>query len=105
MAYYVSDGFLAVCCLMIIVFLDINVEKNRQGVVQAFKRIINPATGVFLLIMFFNGMGLGIFINYVAIYLQEELGASSAMIGKLFSVMGRGSLRYISTFYVNTIRL
>ena len=49
---------------------------------HAFKKIINPASGVFFTIVCGFGMGSGVFMNYGAVYLQEEMGASSAMIGR-----------------------
>ena len=81
-AYYVSDGFLIVSAFTVLMFLDIKVEKHRQNVFRAFKRILNPATGAFLIIMLIIGIGHGIFLNYLTIFLTEELSASSAMIGK-----------------------
>ena len=70
--------------MIILVFVDVRVEKNKQSMFQALKRIINPASGVFLFIMLGAGIGNGIYVNYVPVYLQEELKASSAMIGKKF---------------------
>ena len=81
-AYYVSDICLAVCCIIILVFLDIRVEKDKQNIFSALKRVINPATAVFLLIMLVSGLGHGIYFDYVAVYLQEELNASSSMIAE-----------------------
>ena len=82
LAYYVSDGFLIVSAFTVLMFLEIKVEKHRQNVFRAFKRILNPATGAFLIIMLIVGIGHGIFLNYLTIFLTEELNASSAMIGK-----------------------
>ena len=82
LAYYVSDGFLIVSAFTVFLFLEIKVEKHRQNVFRAFKRILNPATGAFLIIMLIVGIGHGIFLNYLTIFLTEELSASSAMIGK-----------------------
>ena len=81
-AYYVSDAFLIVSAFTVLMFLEIKVEKHRQNVFHAFKRILNPATGAFLIIMLIVGIGHGIFLNYLTIFLTEELSASSAMIGK-----------------------
>ena len=82
MTYYVSDGFLAVCCVIIIVFLNVKAEKHKQNVFHAFKRIANPASGVFVIIMIVTGIGIGVMSSYVMVYLQEDLEASSSMIGK-----------------------
>ena len=84
-AYYFADGLYVVCCLVILVFLKIEVEKTEATVMYAFKRVLNPATGVFLVILLGNGIGYGIYLNYVVVYLQENLEASSAMVGKYFS--------------------
>ena len=73
-AYYVSDGFLIVSAFTVLMFLEIKVEKHRQNVFRAFKRILNPATGAFLMIMLIVGIGHGIFLNYLTIFLTEELG-------------------------------
>ena len=81
-AYYVSDGFLALCCLTILFFVDVNVEKSKHNIFLALKRILNPATIVFLVIAFGNGIGQGIYITYVPVHMQEDLAAPSAMIGK-----------------------
>jgi predicted MFS family arabinose efflux permease len=82
MTYYVSDGFLAVSCIIIIVLLNVKAKKHKQNVFHAFKRIANPASGVFVIIMIVNGIGIGVMSSYVMVYLQEDLGASSSMIGK-----------------------
>ena len=80
-AYYVSDAFYAVAFLIILIFLNVNAEKHKQSIFHAFKRIANPASGVFLLLMLSLGIEMGIFSNYVLVYLQEDLKATSAMIG------------------------
>ena len=83
LVYYFSDGCAAVSCLLVIIFLKINVEKTKHTLFGAFKRIANPATGVFLLIMLTLGFGFAI-MTYLLVYLQEEMQASSAMIGRYF---------------------
>ena len=65
-----------------LLFLDIKVEKNKESLFYAFRRIINPASATFLLIMLVAGIGWGVLANYTLVYLQEEMGASSAMIGE-----------------------
>ena len=81
MTYYVSDGFLAVSCAIILLLLNIKTEKHKQNALHAFKRIANPASVVFVLIMIVNGIGIGIFASYGIVYLQEDMGATSTMIG------------------------
>lgn len=81
MVYYLSDGFVVVSCLIVIMFVHVKAEKHKQSIFHAFMRISNPATGVYLLIMLILGMGMGIFQTYLMVYLQEDLKASSAMIG------------------------
>ena len=81
-AYYVSDGFLAAFCLIVVIFLDVNAEKNKQNLFRAFKSVVNPAMCVFLLIMFLAGIGQGVYFSYVIVYIQEDLQGSSAMVGK-----------------------
>ena len=93
LAYYVSDGFLIVSAFTVFLFLEIKVEKHRQNVFRAFKRILNPATGAFLIIMLIVGIGHGIFLNYLTIFLTEELSASSAMIGKTNHEKGYSGLK------------
>ena len=80
-AYYLSDIFLLVSFMVILLFLKIKVEKNKGSILHAFKSLVNPATGVYFTIMLGLGIGLGIF-NYVPLYLQDEMEASSAMIGE-----------------------
>jgi hypothetical protein len=70
-----------VSCLIVAFFLEIKVEKNKENMFHGFKKIINPASAVFFTILCGFGMGCGVFFNYGAVYLQEEMGASSAMIG------------------------
>ena len=82
MTYYVSDGFLAVCCIIIIVFLNVKAETHKQNAFHAFKRIANPASGAFVIIMIVSGIGIGVMSSYGIVYLQEEMEASSSMIGK-----------------------
>ena len=81
-AYLASDSFLAASGLIIILLLDVKVEQHKQSFAHAFKSILNPATAIFLVISLVLGFGYGIFANYLTIYLQEDLGASSAMIGE-----------------------
>ena len=69
--------------MVILLFLEIKVEKNKGSMLHAFKRLLNPATGVYFTILLGLGIGLGIF-NYVPLYLQDEMEASSAMIGEYF---------------------
>ena len=57
-------------------------EKNDGNILDAFKRILNPASGIFFLILLGLGIGFGVSANYVVVYLQEDMGASSAMVGK-----------------------
>ena len=83
-AYYVSDGLLAICCLTILFFVDVNVTKSTQNFLPALKRILNPATIVFLFVAFGNGIGHGIYITYVPVHMQEDLAAPSSMIGKTY---------------------
>ena len=40
----------------IVIFLEIKVEKNKENIVYAFRRLINPASGVFFVIL----LGFGI---------------------------------------------
>ena len=82
LAYYVSDGFLAVFCMIVVIFLEVNAEKNKQNLFRAFKSVVNPAMCVFLLIMFLAGIGQGVYFSYVIVYIQEDLQGSSAMVGK-----------------------
>ena len=78
-------------------FVDVKVEKNKESFVESFKKIVNPASGIFLFLVF-GGLGIpiGLCANYVNIYLQEDLQASSTMIGK-YSV-DLGDAVTLSTF-------
>ena len=58
------------------------VEKNEESFLYAFRRILNPASGMFFLMILGLGIGWGVAANYVAVYMQEDMGASSAMVGK-----------------------
>jgi len=71
--------------------LEINVEKNRENIFQVSRQIINPTSGLFFLICLGMGLGRGLFNNYGPIYLQEQMEASSAMIGKTILI---GSIFY-----------
>ena len=84
--FYVSDVFLFVGCLIVYFYLEINVEKNRENIFQVSREIINPTAGLFFLICLGMGLGRGLFNNYGAIYLQEQMKASSAMIGENISI-------------------
>ena len=67
--------------MVVILFLKVKVEKNTEKFMPSFKKIINPASGVFLILAFGLGLTIGIEGNYVLIYLGEDLGATSTMIG------------------------
>ena len=77
-----SDGFLTIEFLVVVIFLEVHVEKNKQNIFRALKRVMNPAMVVFLSIMFLAGIGQGVYFSYVIVYIQEDLQASSAMVGK-----------------------
>ena len=53
--------------------LDCEVEKTKDSFITSFKKILNPAFAVFLLIGFAMGIEIGVGGNYVILYLQEEL--------------------------------
>ena len=77
------DIFLLVTSVIIVFALEIKVEHAKEGIVQGFTKILNPASGVFFAIGMGMGLGFGVFSTYGPVYLQEEMGASSAMIGKV----------------------
>jgi len=79
--FYFTAGTLVVCFLVVIFFLEVKVEKNTEKFIPSFKKIINPASGVFLILVFALGITVGIEANYVLVYLGEDLGATSTMIG------------------------
>ena len=81
-AYYFSDGILAICFLLVLLTLDVKVEKSKESFIEAIKRISNPASYIFFMIILGSGIGVGIYNNYVVVYLQEDMEASSAMVGK-----------------------
>ena len=80
--FYFTDAVLGVTFLVVLLFLEVKVEKNKERFVPSFKKIFNPASATFLLLIFSMGIEMGIGANYVIIYLQEDLKASSAMVGK-----------------------
>ena len=58
-------------------------EKSEEKMSSALKNLFgNPAIITFLLINLFMGIGWGAADAYLAIYLNEELGATYALIGK-----------------------
>ena len=75
---------LAVAAIVILFFVEVRIEKNKEKFIPSVKKILNPALGVFLLFIFALGIPIGISANYVYAYLQDELQASSAMIGNYF---------------------
>ena len=85
-SYYFSDGILVICFFIILFTLDIKVDKNKASFFEAISRICNPASFIFFMIILGTGIGLGVGANYVVVYLQEDMGASSAMVGKYFAV-------------------
>ena len=94
--YYFSDATLGITILVVMLFLDIKVEKNKESFVHSFKNIFNPASAIFLLLVFGLGIPFGVGGSYGIIYLQEDLQASSTMIGK-YSV-DLGDIVALSTF-------
>ena len=68
--------------IVVLFFVEVRIEKNKEKFIPAVKKILNPALGVFLLLIFSLGIPVGISANYVFAYLQDELQASSTMIGK-----------------------
>ena len=79
--FYFTDGMLGLTLLVVWFSLDCSVEKTKDSFITSFKKILNPAFAVFLLIGFAMGIEIGVGGNYVIVYLQEELGATSTMIG------------------------
>ena len=73
---------LAMAAIVVLFFVEVRIEKNKEKFIPAVKKILNPALGVFLLLIFSLGIPVGISANYVYAYLQDELQASSSMIGK-----------------------
>ena len=67
--------------MVVLIFLEVNVEKNTEKFIPSFKKIINSASGVFLILIFALGVTVGVEGNYIFVYLQEDLGATSTMIG------------------------
>ena len=76
---------LAMAAIVVLFFVEVRIEKNKEKFIPSVKKILNPALGVFLLLIFSLGIPVGISANYVYAYLQDELQASSTMIGKYFS--------------------
>ena len=79
--FYFTDGMLGFTFLVVWFSLDCEVEKTKDSFITSFKKVFNQAFAVFLLIGFAMGLEIGVGSNYVIVYLQEELGATSTMIG------------------------
>ena len=77
------DIFLLVTSFIIVFALEIKVEHAKESIAKGFSKILNPASGVFFAIGMGMGLGFGVFSTYGPVYLQEEMGASSAMIGRV----------------------
>ena len=56
----------------------------------AVKRLMTPTTLNFLALIFIIGFQWGIRGSYLPVYLQEELGADSALIGAVTIILYRG---------------
>ena len=68
---------------MQIAFQDVAMTKSEEKVTSALKNLFgNPAIITFLLMNLFMGIAWGAADAYLAIYLNEELGASYTLIGK-----------------------
>ena len=73
--------------MVVLFFVEVKITKNTEKFIPAVKKILNPALGVFLLLIFSLGIPVGISANYVFAYLQDELQASSSMIGKYLGLV------------------
>ncbi len=59
-------------------------QQRRKETRNALLKIINPTTLIFFGLVFTNGLVRGVDGTYVSLYLQDELGASSQLLGKHF---------------------
>lgn len=85
-AFYISDGFI-VATAVLVLFLDVRLEKSGQKVWKSLKQIVSLPALLFLGLVFINGFLWGIHDTYLLIYLDETMEASSQLIStKLLSL-------------------
>lgn len=81
LAFYIYDGSI-VCMCICALFLKISMEKTGEKSTKQLKKIFSkPAWNLFAF-CFLMGFAWGIHDSFLYVYLQEELGASSAEISK-----------------------
>ena len=81
--YYVSDVLLGLSCILTIWLLDVQIEKGKsQSLASSARTMFNPAFILLILMVLWFGIANAISGNYVPVYLQNSLGATSGMIGK-----------------------
>ena len=50
---------------------------------KSFSKVLTPSSAIFFSLCFFKGIDSGLTATYKNIYIKEDLGASSTLIGKL----------------------
>ena len=80
--YYVSDVLLALSCILTIWILDVRVEKEKsKNLMESARSMLNPSFILLVLMVAWVGITTQVSQIYVPVYLQDDLGASSDLIG------------------------
>ena len=83
LAFYIAAGFLTFTSVLIL-FLDVRVPETGERVLKSLKKIISPPALILFAFAFLFGFSWGIHDTYLFIYLQEDLGADSALISEIY---------------------
>ncbi len=82
--YYCMDAILVVV-VAITCFIDVKIEKSSESDWKALKKFMQPVFLIFFGLNLILGTTFGVADTYVAVFLEEEFGASSELIGKTLS--------------------
>ena len=78
---------IAVFCVIVTLWKlgggEVTVEKGaNQSMIKNLRKMSNPATILYFVLLMFTGISFGVTDTYVNVYLQDDLGAPSSMIGE-----------------------
>jgi len=80
--FYVADCMMVFCAAMTLLTLNVHVKTGEnQSMIKNLKKMANPAIMIYFGLVLITGICFGTTDTYVNLYLQEELGAPSSMIG------------------------
>ena len=82
LAFYIADGFMVLACLVALK-LKVTLERSDVKVTESLRKIFSVPSVMFFCLTFCNGWAWGVHDTYLYVYIQEDLGGSSALISRV----------------------